>query len=327
MVAIRHSTHDVPQRQSLEYWHDWVCGTFVNLDCHVRDSTNFNGAMLSQPISSLMLTRMSSDRMELVRSSQRIAKGREDCFLIAVEGRTESALLQDGREGLLDTGDFAIVDSTRPYTVLFREGFEHHVLRIPRRDLANRLGSLETVTGVTFSGSHGAGKIASALCRMLSSDPDSMPSAGMDQVAGSLLDLFAVAIGERLGSGNVHETATRNAWFIRIRNHIDAHLSDPSLSRASIAQALGVSVRHVADIFASRDMSVMSYVLDRRLQRCHTALADPAQAGRSISNVAFAWGFNDLSHFGRAFRAHYGVSPREVRERARGAGIRDSGLI
>jgi AraC-like DNA-binding protein len=313
MFAIRHSTQDVPPSQSLEYWHDWVCDTFVNLDCHVIDRTNFRGAMFAQSISSLMLTRMGSDRMELVRSRQRIAKGREDCFLIAIEGRSASALLQDGREGVLDVGDFAIVDSSRPYSVLFREGFEHHVLRIPRREMASRLGSLDAVTGLTFSGSRGAGKIASALCRMLSSDLDSLPASGAHQVAGSLLDLFAVAIGERLGARNVHETATRNAWFIRIRNYIDTHLSDPDLSRANIAQALGVSVRHLSDIFGSNDVSVMAYILERRLHKCHLALVDPAQNGRSISSVAFGWGFNDLSHFGRAFRARYGVSPRELR--------------
>jgi AraC-binding-like domain len=148
----------------------------------VIDRANFRGAMFAQSISS-MLTRIGLDRMELVRSRQRIAKGREDCFLIAIEGRTASALMQDGREGILEVGDFAIVDSSRPYSVLFREGFEHHVVRIPRREMASRLGSLDAVTGLTFGGSRGAGKIAFALCRMLSSDLDSLAPAGAHQVA------------------------------------------------------------------------------------------------------------------------------------------------
>jgi AraC-like DNA-binding protein len=291
------------------------------MDCHVKDRANFKGSMLSHPVSSLLLTQMNSDRMELVRSGQRIARGREDCFLIAIEGRTASALLQDGREGFLEVGDFAIVDSTRPYTVQFRDGFEHFVLRIPRREIMSRLGPLDAVTGQTFSGSHGAAKIASGLCRMLSSGLDSVPTGSLDQVAGSVLDLFAVAIGERLGAGRVHETATRNSWFIRIRNYIDAHLSDANLCRDGIASALGLSVRYLSDIFGSNDLSVMAYVLDRRLNRCHSALKDPGQAKRSISSIAFGWGFNDMSHFARAFRARYGVSAREFREGARAIGI------
>ncbi len=317
MSAIRHSTQDVPPHQSLEYWHDWVCGTFVGLDCSVSDKASFTGSIVSQPVSSLLLTQMRSGGMELERSGSRIARGREDCFLIAIEGCTASALLQDGREGPLKVGDFAIVDSSRPYTVQFRENFEHVVLRIPRAEISSRLGPLDTVTGQTFSGDHGAAKIASSLCRMLSRDLESIPISSLDQIAGSLLDLFAVAIGEKLGAGRVHETATRSAWFLRIRNYIDSHLSDPSIGRASIALALGVSVRYLSDIFGSHDTSVMAYILDRRLHRCHAALTDPAQGGRSISNIAFGWGFNDMSHFARAFRARYGIGPRELRESQR----------
>ncbi|WP_371764092.1 helix-turn-helix domain-containing protein [Massilia sp.] len=33
--------------------------------------------------------------------------------------------------------------------------------------------------------------------------------------------------------------------------------------------------------------------------------------------MAFAWGFNDLSHFGRVFREQYGMSPRDWRQSQR----------
>jgi len=37
-------------------------------------------------------------------------------------------------------------------------------------------------------------------------------------------------------------------------------------------------------------------------------------AHRHVSEIAFAWGFNDLSHFGRVFREHFGMSPRDFRQ-------------
>jgi AraC-like DNA-binding protein len=316
MPAIVHSTTDVAPRQSFEYWHDWVCGTFVNLDCDSPNRDNFSGSLLSQPISSLLLTTMVSDRMELARSPARIAAGREDCLLIAIEGRTTSALLQDGREGVLHAGDFAIVDSCRPYSVLFQEGFQHHVLRIPRREMTRRVGMIDAVTGSTISGSRGAGKLASTLCRIISGEPDTLPSGTMGQVADSLLDLFAVAIGANMGEGYVSDTSVRNAWFVRIRNYIDRHLAEPALSRSTIAAALGVSVRYLTDIFSSNDMTVNAYIWERRMHRCCLALDDPSQRGRSISSIAYGWGFNDTSHFSRAFKERYGITPSECRERA-----------
>ena len=43
------------------------------------------------------------------------------------------------------------------------------------------------------------------------------------------------------------------------------------------------------------------------------ALASPALRHRQVGEIAFDWGFNDLSHFGRTFRERYGLSPRAFR--------------
>jgi AraC family transcriptional regulator, positive regulator of tynA and feaB len=85
-----------------------------------------------------------------------------------------------------------------------------------------------------------------------------------------------------------------------------------------IAAALAMSARYVSDIFGANEQSVSHYIWERRLQKCHAALADPFQRGRSISSIAFGWGFNDTSHFSRLFKSRYGVSPRDYRARAGG---------
>ena len=51
---------------------------------------------------------------------------------------------------------------------------------------------------------------------------------------------------------------------------------------------------------------------DRRLERSREALM--AGNGASISEIAFACGFNSSAHFSRAFKAKYEVSPRELRD-------------
>ena len=48
------------------------------------------------------------------------------------------------------------------------------------------------------------------------------------------------------------------------------------------------------------------------------ALRDPNQERGSVSEIAYRWGFNDLSHFNRSFRAHFAMTPREWR---RGDGV------
>jgi AraC-like DNA-binding protein len=42
-------------------------------------------------------------------------------------------------------------------------------------------------------------------------------------------------------------------------------------------------------------------------------LTHPRYAGMTVSAIAFAAGFGDLSHFNRDFRRRYGATPSEVR--------------
>ena len=45
-------------------------------------------------------------------------------------------------------------------------------------------------------------------------------------------------------------------------------------------------------------------------------LKNPAQAQRTITDIAFSWGFNNGAHFSRVFREHAGLSPSDFRETA-----------
>lgn len=45
----------------------------------------------------------------------------------------------------------------------------------------------------------------------------------------------------------------------------------------------------------------MKWVWSERLQRCHRDLAETRLSQRTIS--AYAWGFDDASHFSRSFKA------------------------
>ena len=44
------------------------------------------------------------------------------------------------------------------------------------------------------------------------------------------------------------------------------------------------------------------------------ALADASKAGRTVTEIAYAWGFCDLTHFGRSFKRAYGISPGRWRD-------------
>lgn len=98
----------------------------------------------------------------------------------------------------------------------------------------------------------------------------------------------------------------------RIVAYIDANLSRSDLSADEIARHMGCSRRYLHRAFEGEDITLERFVWDRRLERSREALM--AGNGVSISEIAFASGFNSSAHFSRAFKAKYEVSPRELRD-------------
>ena len=128
------------------------------------------------------------------------------------------------------------------------------------------------------------------------------------------VDLVAMAMSERLDGQPLFSSTHRSALLYRLKAHIRAHLSDPELCLASTAAALGISPRYVNDLLSDENTSFQRHVLTERLAHCERDLSSPMLAHRHVSEIAFAWGFNDLSHFGRMFREQYLTSPRDGRQ-------------
>lgn len=107
--------------------------------------------------------------------------------------------------------------------------------------------------------------------------------------------------------------AARADLFSNLKSIATAALDDPELTPAKVAAKAGVSVRTLHRVFQASGETFWSWIRDRRLERCYAELTAPNPSRRGITEVAFRWGFNELSTFDRNFRKRYGVSPRKVR--------------
>ena len=81
------------------------------------------------------------------RTKSRIRNAREEIVLVSVQTRGRGVVVQDGRQAVLEPGDFACYDSTRPYTLSFDAQFEQIVLHLPRKAMVRRIGATEAVAG------------------------------------------------------------------------------------------------------------------------------------------------------------------------------------
>ncbi|MFD5128729.1 helix-turn-helix transcriptional regulator [Streptomyces olindensis] len=131
------------------------------------------------------------------------------------------------------------------------------------------------------------------------------------QFAATALDLLALLIDERRGRFVSQAPETAAATLVRVQDHIRRHLCDPDMSPAGIAAAHFMSVRYPHKLFEQEGVTVGEWIRTQRLERCRRDLL--RSPGHAVATVARRWGFVSPSHFNRAFRAAYGMPPREWR--------------
>jgi AraC-like DNA-binding protein len=250
----------------------------------------------------------SSVAQTLTRSPRIIANRPADVFAIGIQVAGNGFGSQDGRDSVFQPGDLVLYDMIRPFRMTFRNNFVRTTVLFPRSALLSRVGPAEQFVGRSIDGTTGVGAILSPMLQNLSSSIAGISTVTRERVAENLLDLIASAL---LSS---YEPAPLSAGMTltRIKLWIETHLGE-KLSAENIASQFRLSARHVNRLFEREGTSSMHHVWQRRLTRCHQDLTDPAMRHRSISDIAFAAGFNDLSHFSRVYRARYGCAPRDTR--------------
>jgi AraC-like DNA-binding protein len=313
VAVVLDTSSSVPDRR-LAVWQDIVCDTFVGLDCHSDMREGFWGAVSQSAIGRATFTRVDSCAQRVFRTPSRIARASEDYVLLALGNHGVNGVYQDGRDAVVSAGQFVIYDTTRPYELRFDDSFSQTILQMPRKLLQQRIGAFDALTATTFCSSRPLEGLAYEFLVSTSKVVDHVDPATASRLLDQGLDLIAMAFADRMHARSSDQSFHRSALLYRLKNYILTHLSDPDLSISQVAAATGISPRYASDLMADEQHSFRSYVQMQRLERCKRDLSDPAHAARHISDIAFAWGFNDLAHFSRIFKQRYGASPREWRD-------------
>jgi AraC-like DNA-binding protein len=313
-VAVVLDTRSSAPDRRLAIWQDIVCDTFVGLDCRSDMRDGFWGSVAQSKIGPVTCTQVDSCAQQVLRTPSRIARASEDFVLVTLGTSGVNRVFQDGREAVVAAGQFVIYDTTRPYELRFDAGFSQTIFQMPRKLLQQRIGSFDTLTATTFAGDRPLERLAYEFLLSMSKTIEHVDPATATRLLDQALDLVAMAFADRMQQRSPDQSFHRSALLYRLKSYILTHLRDPELSMARAAAATGISPRYASDLMAAEQISFRSYVQMQRLERCKRDLSDPAQTARHVSDIAFAWGFNDLAHFSRIFKQRFGASPRDWRE-------------
>ena len=307
-------TAAVAPEQRVDFWCTNVASIF-NLERRIEQSP---GGIFGAKLKACELDRLQfAETTGTPHKSTASARPESDIFsaILPLEGTV--VVRQDGREARLEAGGFTLCNLARFHTIEFLTCFRHVTLNISGKELRDIFPACNYITATAISLKKGAGALLSdmvrALCERIAEIEQRQPAA--IAAADAILNLLRGTLYEL---PQLQDTAPSRLEFYhkeRIRSFVKANLRT-NLSVESVAKAVDLSPRYVHSLFSKEPLSLMKWVWMERLDRCRHDLGLASLNAKSISEVAYAWGFNDPAHFSRTFRSRFGMSPSRYREQA-----------
>ncbi|WP_409302473.1 helix-turn-helix domain-containing protein [Pseudomonas sp. KCJK8993] len=311
-MLTRFDTGAIRPHERQAFWQEVVCATFVPLECRIGAQVAFDGQLCAHDLEMLRVVDIRASGQLVRRDRHCIARSPDEYVLVNLAHAGCSQLIQDGREAVLDRGDFAIYDTRQPYELRFSGDFRQTVLQVPHQALRERISNIERLTALTLSRKDPVACLAFDYLSGLARLDDSVSSESRRRLSHQGLDLLATALAER-GRGIAQPSARRTALLYRLKDHVRANLADSELSLASVAGTFGITPRYVNSLFQDEQTSFGRFLLDIRLQACADQLGSLSQRTALISTLAYRAGFTDMAYFSRVFKARFGCSARDFR--------------
>jgi len=309
----RMTSSSVPAREQVAFWEDLVARQLLPMRLEPAGQHPFRGEIHPRAVSELAVVVISGQGLYGSHGRVEVAATDRHFHLASVHLDGEARLIHCDEQVSLQRGDVFLVDSRCHFALGLEQPWTHLVVAFPTHWLDGRLVRPELASGAVLRDQ----PLAHLWARHLTdgySLADALSPDAEALFARHSVELLTQALNERRYPKLIPSEAGRAALFLRACRLISLEFGDPTLTRDRIASKLHVSARTLDRIFASHNETIMRRIYDERIRQAAKLLTDVAAAHRSVTEIAFACGFNDGSHFGRVFMAHMRTTPSRWRQ-------------
>ncbi|MGD9773076.1 helix-turn-helix transcriptional regulator [Diaphorobacter sp.] len=327
MAFIEFDTRTYPRHERADAVRE-TCAALANMAPDVTEDGALSLAMRIRLLPGVSVAAVECSPLGVHRSARQLADGNDDVLLFLNPGNPEQRG-GDGawvvrQRGLGQQGEIASVDGAGCLALNERAGgIDFHGIQskcvliafarerlLPQVDDVDRVlreGLVNTLPLRLL--------VRQALEMTRPSSPRDTSDAERLRLSDQLLDLGALALGATPQAQQRASTrGLRQARLKAIQADLRVHAWRGDLSLEWAAARHGISVRYVRALFEQEGTSFSDYLLEQRLQRAFGQLACPRHLGSTVSDIAYASGFNNLSWFYRAFKQRFSAAPSDIRQ-------------
>jgi AraC-like DNA-binding protein len=315
-------TAGLPPAERFAFWQDIVARDSAAARISSAHAADFAASARAVDLGVVRLGVWRYPSLELARTPRLIRSSDPEFYQLALPLNGHGVVSQQRRSARLDPSGFAFIDTVRPHGSRHAPDraagpLETLTALVPHRALPLPPRRAAALLAAEIPADAGMGALLANFLRRLVAHPEQYAASdapGLDRIT---LDLIAGTLARQLEvEGELPVEVRITGLRARVETWIRQHLADPELNPAAVAEAHHLSVRALHRLFDDADTTVAALIRTARLDRCFRDLADPGLRHLAVHQVAARWGFRDRAHFSRAFRAAYGLSPREHRDRS-----------
>lgn len=211
----------------------------------------------------------------------------------------------------VSTGVLTVLEPTEEISETFVDNAHLYTLNVPLAVLGMDAGAVRAMGGTTY-------QLTPLQMQLLRAGVGLLLAGGQELGTASSLvgvDRYLAALAALLLRTAVRKPVPDLGQSEQLRLRTDAiiyeHAADPTLTPASIAAQLNISLRQLYRAFNGTE-SPAARIRRRRLEHAAEILAARGGPGH-VERVALECGFASAEYFSRAFRREFGLSPRAYR--------------
>ncbi|WDD93619.1 AraC family transcriptional regulator [Burkholderia sp. FERM BP-3421] len=320
----RFSTRDYPSGQRFESWAEHNRLRELTMCDESDDGFAFDQADV--PFGQMLLgfRRFASSAAaapssyRFVRTTTLIRQDGFDFFYLLLNCNDTVRYEIDGQGREQPHSCLALLDMSKPFSATVPEG-ESLILTVPR--------SMIPVSASVLHGRILNCHASLLLMSQLQLAARYLPVLRAEQIAHIAQGVLNLLHAVFTPGADVAEQSPYGAEHLqheRAKQYIEANLDSPDLKVEQICREVGLSRSALYRLFAPMD-GVATYIRRRRLIKIRGHLLAHQASHRTISELAYRYGFNSPTQFCRAYKQYFGYTPRE--SRSLGLGGRWTGLV
>jgi AraC family transcriptional activator of tynA and feaB len=306
------TTQDIPQRQRLSCYVDLLCKELIGITTSSCETDDFHAEVRVARVGGLVVSSIGGSSQHSVRTRTDIARTSVQALHLVVGVGCDWRWSDSQTSIELRSGDLILTDSRLEQTFHWGSNCLSRTFRIGIGELDTWLPDVGALIGRRIEGNSPWGRVLSQLVLQIS--PESLPNLPLSSriIADQVYALLALA-ATHVSGVRQYLAPPSQALRVRIADCIAQRCVELQLSSEDVASSVGISTRTLHRVLRAHGETFGALLIDSRLKHATSMLTSRFFHRVTIAELGRRAGFADASHFARAYRKRFGMTPHELR--------------